>query len=103
MVEDPAGGRLSLRGRIDLGRKLDGLRSQPVRECVPPGAVLREQVQPGEFREQLPGLAGLDRGEARGGGCGDVGPGMQAQFPEQAGRIRGQGAQENIGGEPRRP
>lgn len=68
---------------------LSGVGTQQVMDGIPAREMLGDQMGAGELGQQGAG-AGLARAcQAGDGGDADIGAGMQAQQPEQAGRVSG--------------
>jgi hypothetical protein len=72
--------------------QLGGVDPQQVVERVAPGGVLGEQVQAGQLAQRRQGRREGAPGQRRGGVDGQVRPRVQAEQPEQAGRLGAQRA-----------
>jgi hypothetical protein len=83
-VEQPGCRDFAVRGVVDGGGHLGGVRLEQVVEAEPARSLLFDQAGACEALEELLCLARFETGQRRGGGRGDVADGGGAEEPEQA-------------------
>ena len=100
VVEHPKGCRVPVNGAVVRLGEFRGVDTQQVVGPVPAGSVLGHQVGAGQLGEQPACLPQLDSGQAGGRPDRDIGPGMDAEQPEEPGGGR---AERQVGPGEHRP